>query len=180
MTDFRWNRGYLSAHRLKAAGVVAVLLIRYLYTMLFLYGFVHKIVHGWMWTGVMTEHFLKRLHELQATVAAGLPGSPEVWVASMQAAYLEHFALPLAMPIAWIVTIGELIVGLCLLLGIATRANAAFGLFLLLNFAAGGYYNLTIPPLVAMSLMMMFLPTGHWLGFDRKLNQNNPDAPWFR
>jgi thiosulfate dehydrogenase (quinone) large subunit len=178
MTDFRWNREYIGKHRLATVGVVAALAIRYLYTLLFLYGVVHKVMKGWMWTDIMTQHFMTRLAELRAVASS--PGSTEAAIASLQAGYLEHFAIPLAMPIAWIVTIGELIIGVCLLLGFATRANAAFGLFLLLNFAAGGYYNLTIPPLVLMSLMMMFLPTGHWLGLDRQFNRKYPDSPWFR
>ncbi|NTV01208.1 MAG: DoxX family protein [Chlorobiaceae bacterium] len=179
MTDFEWKSGYFATRPFKTIGVIAALLLRYLYTLLFLYGFLHKVAHGWMWTGVMTEHFTKRLLELQAVVAAG-PPSPAVTIASFQAVYLQSFAIPMAMPIAWIVTIGELVIGACLLFGFATRSNAAFGLFLLLNFAAGGYYNLTIPPLLLMSLMMILLPTGHWLGLDRKLNQKYPDSPWFR
>ena len=178
MTGFEWNRGYLKSHPLKTIGIVVVLLLRYLYTSIFLYGFVHKIIHGWMWTGIMTEHFTKRLHELQAV--ASVPASTEASIAMLQAGYLQHFAIPMALPIAWVVTIGELVIGAGLLLGIATRANAAFGLFLLLNFAAGGYYNLTIPPLLTISFLMIFLPTGYWFGLDRKLNQNYPDSPWFR
>ncbi len=178
MTDFEWNRGYLKSHPLKAAGVAAALTVRYLYTLLFLYGFEHKIAKGWMWTGIMAEHFQKRLNELQALTS--VTGSFDAMVTSFQAGYLLHFAIPLALPIAWIVTIGELIVGVGLLLGFATRMNAAFGLFFLLNFSAGGFYNLTIPPLVLMSLMMIFLPTGQWLGLDRRLSEKYPDAPWFR
>ncbi|NTU91205.1 MAG: DoxX family protein [Chlorobiaceae bacterium] len=178
MTDFEWKGSYIASHRLKTVGVVLALIVRYLYTSLFLYGFVHKIIHEWMWTGVMAEHFTKRLGELK--IEAFSSGSLQAHIASLQATYLQHFAIPLAMPVAWIVTIGELIIGVCLFIGLATRANAAFGLFLLLNFAAGGYYNLTIPPLVLMSLMMMVLPTGHWLGVDRKLNEKYPDSPWFR
>jgi len=178
MTEFEWSREYLKSHRLKATGVVAAIVIRYLYTMLFLYGFVHKIMKGWMWTGIMEAHFLKRLHELQADTS--LPGSFEAWAAPFQAAYLQHFAIPLSLQIAWIVTIGELIIGVALLLGVATRVNAAFGLFLLINFAAGGYYNLTIPPLVVMSLIIILLPTGQWFGLDRILNLKYPDSPWFR
>lgn len=178
MTDFTWNRAYIGSHLWKTAGVVTALVVRYLYTALFLYGFIHKIIHEWMWTDIMTRHFMTRLAELQAEALSS--GSFTAMVASFQATYLQHFAIPLAMPIAWIVTIGELIVGLCLLVGLATRINAAFGLFLLLNFAAGGYYNLTIPPLVLMSLMMMVLPTGHWLGLDRRLNEKYPESPWFR
>lgn len=166
MKEFRWNDSIFKAHPLKTAAIVLFLLLRQLYALLFLYGFVHKIQKGWMWSGIMGEHFLKRLHELPA--------------GSFQAGYLSSFAIPLAMPIAWIVTIGELLIALGLMFGIATRANAAFGLFLLLNFAAGGYSNWSIPPLVTMSILMIIFPSGHWLGFDNILNRKHPDSPWFR
>lgn len=178
MTDFEWKSNYLKSHKLKTFGVVIVLVLRYLYTSLFIYGFVHKIIHGWMWSDILTHHFTKRLHELLAT--ASTSGSFEATVAVWQASYLEHFALPLVMPIAWIVTIGELVIGVALLFGVTTRINAAFGLFMLLNFAAGGYYNLTIPPLVTISILLILLPTGHWLGLDRHLNRKYPESPWFR
>lgn len=179
MTEFQWNGSYLKSHWLKAIGVIAVLLLRYVYTMLFLYGFVHKIIHGWMWSGILTHHFSVRLHELQLTAKAAASSSFDALVATFQAFYLQHFAIPMVMPIAWIVTIGELIIGVGLLLGVATRLNAAFGLFMLLNFAAGGYYNITIPPLIAISLMMIVLPTGQWLGLDRTLHRNHPNSMLF-
>jgi len=166
MRDFEWNNVYLKKHPLKAAAVILFLTGRTLYALLFLYGFVHKIRHGWMWSDIMTNHFLERLHELPS--------------GSFQAGYLEFFAIPFTIPIAWVVTIGELIIGIALLLGVTTRINAAFGLFMLVNFAAGGYYNLTIPPLVTMSLLMMVVPSGHWLGLDRTLNRRYPGSPWFR
>ncbi|AAM72421.1 MAG TPA: DoxX family protein [Chlorobaculum sp.] len=178
MTDFEWKSNYLKSHKLKTLGVIIVLVLRYLYTSLFIYGFVHKIIHGWMWSDILAHHFTKRLHELLAT--ASTSSSFEATVAVWQASYLEHFALPLVMPIAWIVTIGELAIGIALLFGVTTRINAAFGLFMLLNFAAGGYYNLTIPPLVAISILLIVLPTGHWLGLDRSLNRKYPESPWFR
>jgi thiosulfate dehydrogenase [quinone] large subunit len=178
MTDFQWKRSYLSEHKLKTFGVVFVLVLRYLYTTLFIYGFVHKIIHGWMWSDILTHHFTKRLHELLATAAWS--GSVEASIAVWQASYLENFALPLVMPIAWIVTIGELIIGVALLLGVTSRINAVFGLFMLLNFAAGGYYNETIPPLVTISILLIVLPTGHWLGLDRTLNRKYPDSLWFK
>jgi len=178
MTDFQWKRRYLSEHKLKAFGVICVLALRYLYTTLFIYGFVHKIMRGWMWSDILAQHFTKRMHELLATAAS--PGSIEATVALWQASYLQHFALPLVMPIAWIVTIGELIIGVALLLGLTTRVNAAFGLFMLLNFSAGGYYNETIPPLVTISILLIILPTGHWFGLDRALNRKYPDSLWFK
>jgi thiosulfate dehydrogenase [quinone] large subunit len=166
MKYFEWNIPYLKNHPLKATGVVLFLAGRLLYSLLFLYGFVHKIQRKWMWTDIMTNHFLKRFHELPA--------------GSFQANYLEFFAIPFAMPIAWIVTIGELIIGLCLLVGLATRINAAFGLFLLLNFAAGGYYNMTIPPLVTFSILLMVFPSGHWLGLDNLMHRKYPESLWFK
>jgi thiosulfate dehydrogenase [quinone] large subunit len=166
MNDFALNSTSLKEQPLKTVGVFFMLVVRYLYSSLFLYGFVHKIQKGWMWSDIMATHFLKRLHELPA--------------GSFQALYLDHFAIPLVMPIAWIVTIGELIIGVCLVLGLATRFNAAFGLFLLLNFAAGGYYNMTIPPLVTVSILMMVLPTGQWFGLDRNLHRKYPHSLWFK
>ena len=76
----------------------------------------------------MHDFFAKRFAELPA--------------GSFQSSYLEHFAIPLAFPIAWIVTVVELFVGLSLFFGIAVRVHAALALFLVLNFAAGGFYML--------------------------------------
>ncbi|MCW8814803.1 MAG: DoxX family protein, partial [Chlorobium sp.] len=118
------------------------------------------------WTDLMYGFFTKRLGELD-------PGS-------LQALYLQYFAIPLALPIAWIVTIGELIIGICLVLGLSVRINAAFALFLVLNFAAGGYYNLTLPPFMIYAVLMMLLPSGQWLGLDRTLHNKYPDSLWFR
>lgn len=114
----------------------------------------------------MLGFFTKRLAELPA--------------GSFQANYLEHFAIPLAFPIAWIVTVGELLIGLSLIFGFAVRANALFALFLVLNFAAGGYYNLSLPPFMIFAVLMMMLPSGQWFGFDKQLHQKYPDSIWFK
>ena len=154
-------------HRLTGKiGITLFLLGRYLFASFFLYGFWHKLVKGWLWSDLMQGFFIKRLGELPA--------------GSFQATYLEHFAIPLAFPIAWIVTIGELIIGICLVIGLAVRANAAFALFLLLNFAAGGYYNLSLPPLILFAIMMMLFPSGHWFGVDKPLHNKYPESIWFK
>ena len=164
--DFSFTKAYLTQYPLEAVPALLFLIGRYLFAAFFLYGFWHKLVKGWLWTDIMHGHFTERLGELT-------PGS-------FQALYLEHFAIPLAMPIAWIVTVGELIIGISLVLGLAVRANAAFALFLVLNFAAGGYYNLTLPPFMVYSVLLMIFPSGHWLGMDRKLHEKHPDSLWFR
>ena len=119
-----------------------------------------------MWTDILKLHFIDRLSEIH----------PD----TLQAAYLQHFAIPLYLPIAWIITVGELLIGLALIFGITTRLNAAFGLFMLLNFAAGAFYNIWIDILSIMAILFIVFPTGHWLGLDRLLHQRYPHAIWFR
>jgi thiosulfate dehydrogenase [quinone] large subunit len=150
----------------KTVGIILFLAGRYIFAVFFLYGFWHKLTKGWLWSDLMREFFTKRLAELPAD--------------SFQANYLEHFAIPLAFPIAWIVTLGELIIGVSLVFGCAVRTNAALALFLVLNFAAGGYYNLTLPPFMIFSVMMMILPSGQWFGLDKRLHHKYPDSIWFK
>ncbi|ABL65565.1 DoxX family membrane protein [Chlorobium phaeobacteroides] len=166
MDEFRWNASFMKEHPLKTIGVILFLVGRYIFAAFFLYGFWFKLIKGWLWSDLMNHFFTLRFTELP--------------LGSFQSLYLEHFAIPLAMPIAWIVTIGELIIGLSLLLGLCVRANAAFALFLVINFAAGGFYNLTLPPFMIFSILMMLLPSGQWLGLDKKLHLQHPDSIWFR
>ena len=150
----------------KIAGIILFIAGRYLFAAFFLYGFWHKLVKGWLWSGLMHDFFAKRFAELPA--------------GSFQSSYLEHFAIPLAFPIAWIVTVVELFVGLSLFFGIAVRVHAALALFLVLNFAAGGFYNLTLPPFMIFSVLMMLLPSGQWFGFDKQLHNKYPESIWFK
>ncbi|KUL20456.1 DoxX family protein [Chlorobium limicola] len=167
MSYFSWKKENMQAHPLQTAGIVLFLIGRYIFAIFFLYGFWHKLVRGWLWTDKMYGFFTERLY-----------APPQL--NDFQTLYLEQFAIPLALPIAWIVTIGELIIGVCLALGFATRANAAFALFLVLNFAAGGFYNLTLPPFMIYSVLMMLLPSSHWLGLDRQLHERHPESIWFK
>ncbi len=152
---------------IRASGIILFLVGRTIFSIFFLYGFWHKLVRGWLWSDLMHDYFTKRLIE------------PPL-LNPFQALYLDHFAIPFAIQIAWIVTVGELVIGIGLLFGIAVRANAAFALFLVLNFAAGGYYNLTLPPFMIFALLMMIFPSGHWLGLDKSLHNKYPDSIWFK
>ncbi|WP_449258016.1 DoxX family membrane protein [Chlorobium limicola] len=167
MSTFSWSREYVRAHPWNTLGIVLFIVGRYIFAIFFLYGFWHKFVREWLWTDKMYGFFVQRLTD-----------PPQL--NDFQILYLEHFAIPLALPIAWIVTIGELIIGIGLALGLGVRANAAFALFLVVNFAAGGFYNLTLPPFMIYSVLMMLLPSGHWLGLDRKLHERHPDSIWFK
>lgn len=165
-TSFSWKWSYISAHPFKTLGVALILALRYFFAVFFIYGFWHKLMQGWMWTDILKLHFIDRLSEIH----------PE----TLQAAYLQHFAIPLYLPIAWIVTVGELIIGVALIFGVTTRINAAFGLFMLLNFAAGAFYNIWIDILSVMAALFIIFPTGHWLGFDKMLHQKYPRSIWFK
>ncbi len=152
---------------LRATGIILFLAGRTIFAIFFLYGFWHKLVRGWLWSDLMHGYFTKRVID------------PPL-LNHFQALYLEHFAIPLAIQIAWIVTVGELVIGIGLLFGIAVRANAAFALFMVLNFAAGGYYNLTLPPFMLFAILMMIFPSGQWLGLDKTLHNKYPDSIWFK
>jgi thiosulfate dehydrogenase (quinone) large subunit len=163
---FAWRFDYLREHPLQLLGVALVLAMRYFFAAFFIYGFWHKWEQGWIWTDIMKLHFIDRYAEIDMN--------------SFQALYLQYFGIPLYVPIAFIVTVGELIIGLGLVFGVATRANAAFGLFMLLNFTAGAFYNIWIVILSAMAALFIVLPTGHWLGFDKRLNEKYPNSIWFK
>lgn len=165
-SPFEWRLDYFRARPLETTFIIIVLGIRYFFAMFFLYGFWHKLVKEWMWTDIMKTHFEQRLSEIP----------PD----SFQALYLESFGIPFYLLIAFVVTIGELTIGLSLVLGLTTRFHAGFGLFMLLNFAAGAFYNIWIVILSVMAILIMFFPTGHWLGFDKRLNEKFPNSFWFR
>ncbi len=165
-SSFSWTWSYISAHPLHTLIIVLILAMRYFFAVFFIYGFWHKLVQEWMWTDILRLHFIDRLSEIH----------PD----TLQAAYLQYFAIPFYLPIAWIITVGELFIGLALIFGITTRLHAAFGLFMLLNFAAGAFYNIWIDILSIMAILFIIFPTGHWLGFDRLLYQRYPHTIWFQ
>lgn len=166
MTTHPLSKEAIRQHPAASAGIILFLVGRYIFAAFFLYGFWHKFIKGWLWTDLMESYFMQRFSELP----------PE----SFQALYLQFFAIPMALPIAWIVTIGELIIGIGLFLGLTVRLQALFALFLVVNFAAGGYYNLTLPPFMIYSVLMMIFPSGQWLGLDRTLRRRYPSSIWFR
>ncbi|RRR70716.1 MAG: DoxX family membrane protein [Candidatus Viridilinea halotolerans] len=144
----------------------SVLALRYAFGSFFLYGAYHKITRGWLTSPVMREHFVQRLSEIDTE--------------SFAAAYLRHFAIPWYRPVAWVLTVGQVIVAVSMLFGIAVRPGALVALFLLSNISAGAFTNATMPPFFVVSLLLLTTPSGHWLGLDKHLHQRYPDALWFK
>ncbi|OAN48340.1 DoxX family protein [Chloroflexus islandicus] len=123
------------------AARVGLVLLRYAFGATFAYGAYHKITRGWLTTPVMRQHFEQRLSEIDQN--------------SFSAAYLRHFAIPLYRPIAWILTIGQVIVAISMLTGKGVRPSAALALFLLVNISAGSYFNASMPPYLITAMLLM-------------------------
>lgn len=149
---FTWKKEYFKKYPVKSRLITAFLVLRIFYGLFFLYAFWQKLSKGWLTTNVMQKHFRQRYSELPPN--------------SFSAIYLKYFAIPFYKPIAWVLIWSQLSVGLGMVTGTATRTNGRLSLFILLNIAAGGYGNLTLPPFIINAALLSVLPTGNWLGVD--------------
>ena len=161
-----WTGAWVRAHPLRFVGIILHLLFRTLFGIFWLAAGINKINKDWMTTDILREIFLDRLTQLP-------PDSFAVF-------YLQHFAIPLYMPVAWVVTIGEIYAALGLLLGLTTRWAAGMSLFILVNLAIGGYYDASLIPFFLLNIIFLRWQSGYWLGFDRALAQRYPQSRWFR
>ena len=118
---------------------------------------------------------------------AGVPGIDPRWiygltvlvVGGMLLAWRTEYGelarqnLPDARQMLWAVAVG-------MLLGLCTRTAGLIAIFLMVNFALGGYYDASLIVLNLIALIFVVLPTGHWWGLDRRLHQRHPKSIWFR
>ena len=150
----------------RTLGIGVVLLLRYLMAFFFLGSSANKIGKGWLWSDYAKGVFESRLAELDPN--------------SFGARFLGNFAIPWYPPVAWIVTLSVVAVTISLALGLATRYGAALAVWLMVMFAIGGYYDASLIPLWVIAALFVVLPTGQWLGLDRRLHARHPDSRWFR
>ncbi len=127
---------------------------------------INKVNKGWLNTDILKQIFLDRLTEMPPDAFAVM--------------YLQSFAIPMYILVAWVVTIGELYSAVGLLFGITTRLAAAISFFILFNLAIGGYYDASLIPFFILNLVFLWWPSGLWLGFDRPLARRHPLVRWFR
>jgi len=161
-----WTRESFRSRPGRMAGIVLVLVLRYFFGFFFLVAGINKLRGGWLWSDALRVIFTDRLAEVEPETVGG-------W-------FLENIGIPMYVPIAWVVTIVELVVPVCLFLGVATRVGGALAVWLMVMFAFGGYYDASLIALWGIAALFVIFPTGHWLGMDRKLHQQNPSSPWFR
>ena len=157
---FRWRFAWIRHHPIAFVGVLANLVFRAFFGLFFFLASLNKFQKGWLTTDELYDIYMQRLTEL----------NPD----SFAAAYLEGFAIPLYLLIAWVVTLGELAVGIGLLLGILVRIAALGGFFILFNLAIGGYYDASLIPFFILAIVFIAWPSGRWLGLDQILHRFYP------
>ena len=95
------------------------------------------------------------------------PGTPS-WYAS----FLQSVVVPNAGLFATLVALGELAVGIGLLLGLLTGIAAFFGVFMNANYVLSGVLSSNPVLIVLGSLVMLAWRNAGWIGLDRVL------IPW--
>ena len=161
-----WTWRRIRGHPGRALGITIHPLLRTLFAVFWLAAGINKINKGWLTTDILRDIFLDRLTEMPPDAFAVF--------------YLQEFAIPLYIAVAWVVTIGELYSAAGLLLGVTTRVAAAMSFFILFNLAIGGYYDASLLPFFILNLIFLWWPSGLWLGLDRKLANQYPGVRWFQ
>jgi len=119
-----------------------------------------------MFSDYPLQMFLKQLEQLDPSTLAAM--------------YLRGFIIPNYPFIGWFITLGEIAVTIGLLFGLCTRWAGLLALWITINIGLGGYYDASLIPLGLIALLFVVLPTGHWLGLDRRLHQRHPQSIWFK
>jgi len=157
------NMSFLS---FKHLGITILISFRTLFACFWLAAGINKLNSEWMTSNVLEEVFLQRLTELPPDSFAVL--------------YLNNFAIPFYQLIGWIVTLGELYSSIGLLIGLTTRCSAGVSLFILFNFAIGGYYDASLLPFFILVFLFLWYPTGHWFGMDNYMIKKYPNQVIFK
>jgi thiosulfate dehydrogenase (quinone) large subunit len=112
--------------------------------------FGQKVATPWVFggqDGVAMTGFVKGALKL----AAGQHPAVQGWYAG----FLQNFVLPNATVFAYIITFGEVLVGLALIFGVLTGIAAFFGVFMNLNFMLAG--AVSINPIIGFLALFLIL-----------------------
>jgi len=160
------NKMSFSYLTFKNLGITLLILFRTLFAIFWLAAGINKVESEWMTSNILEVVFLQRLTELPPDSFAVL--------------YLSNFAIPLHQLIGSIVTLGELYSAIGLMVGLTTRCSAAVSLFIIFNFAIGGYYDASLLPFFILIFLFLWFPTGQWFGLDRYLGKKYPNQIIFK
>ncbi len=162
--SFGWR--LLRQKPLLGIGITVTLLLRYLYGLFYLFAFKNKIDRGYAWTDYPLQVFTKQLAQIDQQ--------------GIMAAYLKGFLIPNYQLVGIVITVVWGAVAIGLLLGLCTRLAGLLAIFATVNIGLGGFYDASLIPLGLVALLFVVLPTGHWLGLDRRLHARYPSSPLFR
>lgn len=130
----------------------------------------HTLIWNTAWAGIDAGGPVKGF--LMGSLAKAYAVAEHHDVSMWYAWFINHIALPNAALLANIVTFGEILVGLGLILGLFTTAAATFGAVMNFNYLFAGTVS-TNPWLL---LLQIFILCGHkvagWIGLDRYRKQD--------
>ncbi len=135
-----------------------------------------RIYVGWVWIEASWEKFHNAAWVgSQAGMAAKgfltgalqKAGGAHPDVMAFYGSFIQHFALNHTVLFSYLITYGEMAVGIALILGIFTGIAAFFGTFLNMNFLLAGAIS-TNPVLILIQLFLILAwRTAGWIGLDR-------------
>ncbi len=115
------------------------------------------------WVGASAGSAIKGFLHGALTKTVGVHPDVSGWYAF----FVQHVALPNAVVFSYLITFGELAVGLALILGLFTGIAAFFGSFMNLNYLFAGAVS-TNPVLLLLQLFLILAwRTAGWYGLDR-------------
>lgn len=111
----------------------------------FFLGGCFKLEIGLLWSDTLKAMFVERL--------ADLPQD------SMGSAYLTHFAIPWAFLIAYVLTLGELLVGFLFMKNTAVKFGALVAIFITVNIGLGGFFSWILMGFILFPFLLLKYPT---------------------
>jgi len=125
--SINWGEGQTWSIKQAFSPSKALHTCRQLYGLYFFLGGCFKLAIGFLWSDTLKAMFIERLADL-----------PPDSIGSM---YLTHFAIPRAFLIAYVLTLGELLVGYLFMKNIAVKFGALLSIFITVNIGVGGFFS---------------------------------------
>lgn len=137
-----------------------------------------RVYVGWQWLGAGLNKFGSPAwtgENAGAAIAGFVRGALEKAggenpsVQGWYAAFLENFVLPNTAAWAWLITLGEIIVGIALILGFLTGIAAFFGSIMNVNFLLAGTISTNPILFILATWIVLAWKIAGWWGLDRWL-----------
>jgi thiosulfate dehydrogenase [quinone] large subunit len=120
-------------------------------------------LHNPAWVGSGAGTALTGFLKNALTKTAGEHPDVQSWYAW----FLQHVVLPNAVPWSYLVSMGEFLVGVALILGMFVGIAAFFGSFMSMNYLLAGSVSTNPIMLVAAILLILAWKTAGWWGLSR-------------